>query len=544
MGTLSQIGAVPMFFNSRRSTVQATHGMVATSQPLAAMAGLRVLMDGGNAVDAAVATAATLNVVEPMSTGVGGDVFALIWKAADKEVLALNGSGRAPMAATIADLHAKGHRRMPAFGPLSVSVPGTVHGWEVLLESEGTMTLADALAPAIDYAENGFPVSDIIAFQWKQQEDKLAALPSGQEMLVNGRAPREGDLMRLPTLAGTLRAVAEGGSEAFYTGPIAAAMADFVQEQGGWLSEQDLAAHRSDWDEPISADYRGVTCWECPPNGQGIIALEALNIVEGFDVAGMGPQSVDRYHHMIEATRLGFADAFEYLADPRCAEVPTDAWLSKEYARWRRTLIDPERAMPTAPYGRMVPGSDTVYISVIDGAGNACSLINSVFANFGSGLVAPGTGIVLHNRASLFSAAPGHPNALTGGKRPFHTIIPALATRDGELWLSYGVMGGFMQPQGHLQVITNMVDFEMDSQDALNALRFQVAGDGVWLEGDVDQDVVTGLHRRGHRVNVMHGPQRGGAGGMGGGQVISRDPDSGVLSGGSEPRKDGAAVGW
>ena len=287
-----------------------------------------------------------------------------------------------------------------------------------------------------------------------------------------------------------------------------------------------------------------MTCWECPPNGQGIIALEALNIVEGFDVAAMGPQSVDRYHHLIEATRLGFADAFEYLADPRCAEVPTDAWISKEYARWRRTLIDPERAMATAPYGRMVPGSDTVYISVIDGAGNACSLINSVFANFGSGLVAPGTGIVLHNRASLFSAVPGHPNALAGGKRPFHTIIPALATRDGELWLSYGVMGGFMQPQGHLQVITNMVDFGMDAQDALNALRFQVAGDGVWLEGDVDQDVVTGLHRRGHRVNVMHGPQRGGAGGMGGGQVISRDPDSGVLSGGSEPRKDGAAVGW
>ena len=533
-----------MFFNSRRSTVHATHGMVATSQPLAAMAGLRVLMDGGNAVDAAVATAATLNVVEPMSTGVGGDVFALIWRAADKEVIALNGSGRAPMAANIEDLQAKGHRRMPAFGPLSISVPGAVHGWEVLLESQGTMALSDVLAPAIDYAENGFPVSDIIAFQWKQQQDKLAALPSGQEMLVNGRAPREGDLMRLPTLAQTLRAVAEGGSAAFYTGPIATAMADFVQEQGGWLSEPDLAAHHSDWDEPISADYRGVTCWECPPNGQGIIALEALNIVEGFDVAGMGPQSVDRYHHLIEATRLGFADAFEYLADPRCAEVPADRWVSKEYARWRRTLIDPERAMFTAPYGRMVPGSDTVYISVVDGAGNACSLINSVFANFGSGLVAPGTGIVLHNRASLFSAVPGHPNALAGGKRPFHTIIPAMATRDGELWLSYGVMGGFMQPQGHLQVITNMVDFGMDAQGALNALRFQVAGDAVWLEGDVDQDVVTGLHRRGHRVNVMHGPQRGGAGGMGGGQIISRNPDSGVLSGGSEPRKDGTAVGW
>ena len=533
-----------MFFNSRRSTVHATNGMVATSQPLAAMAGVRILMAGGNAVDAAVATAATLNVVEPMSTGVGGDLFALIWKAKRKDVVALNGSGRAPMAASIDQLRNQGRSRMPAFGPYSVSVPGTVHGWEVLLESEGTMALADALEPAINYAENGFPVSDIIAYQWQQQEEKLAALPSGQELLTNGRAPREGEIMWLPTLANTLRTVAEGGSEGFYNGPIAKAMASFVQEQGGWLAEDDLAAHHSDWDEPIKTDYRGVTCWECPPNGQGIIALEALNITEGFDIAAMGEQSADRYHHLIEATRLGFADAFEYLADPRCVDVPVEAWTSKTYADGRRSLIDPNAAMQTAPYGKMVPGSDTVYISVVDADGNACSLINSVFSNFGSGLVVPGTGVVLHNRASLFELDPDHPNALAGGKRPFHTIIPAMATRDGELWLSYGVMGGFMQPQGHLQVISNMVDFGMDSQGALDALRFQVVGDSVWLEGDVSNEVVTELHRRGHRVNVMHGPGRGGAGGMGGGQAISRDPESGVLSGGSEPRKDGAAIGW
>jgi gamma-glutamyltranspeptidase/glutathione hydrolase len=533
-----------MFFDSRRSTVHATNGMVATSQPLAAMAGLRILMAGGNAVDAAVAAAATLNVVEPMSTGVGGDLFALVWKAKARDVSALNGSGRAPKAASIEDLRAKGHNRMPAFGPLSVSVPGTVHGWETLLAEQGTMHLADVLEPAITYAEQGFPVSDIIGFQWEQQERKLAALPSGQELLVNGRAPREGELMRLPTLAKTLRSVAEGGSEAFYHGPIATAMADFIQEQGGWLAEEDLAAHHSDWDEPISTTYHGVTCWECPPNGQGIIALEAMNIAEGFDIAGMGPQSADRYHHLVEATRLGFADAFEYLADPRCVEVPIAAWTSKAYAAARRELINPQKAMMTAPYGKMVPGSDTVYISVIDGEGNACSFINSVFANFGSGLVVPGTGIVMHNRASLFQMNPEHPNALAGGKRPFHTIIPGMATRDGELWLSYGVMGGFMQPQGHLQVISNMVDFGMDSQSALDALRFQVVGDELWLEGDVEPQVVTELHRRGHRVSVMHGPHRGGAGGMGGGQIISRDPDSGVLSGGSEPRKDGAAVGW
>ena len=533
-----------MFFNSRRSTVHATRGVVATSQPLAAMAGLRALMAGGNAVDAAVTAAATLNVVEPMSTGVGGDVFALVWKAREKEVVALNGSGRAPMAASIAELRATGRHRMPAVGPLSVSVPGTVDGWEVLLAQEGTISLAEALQPAIEYAEEGFPVSDIIAFQWQQQAEKLAARPSGLEMLTDGRAPREGELMRLPTLAGTLRAVAEGGSEAFYDGAMARAMADFVQEQGGWLAEDDLARHHSDWDEPIKTDYRGVTCWECPPNGQGIIALEALNIAEGFEIGEMGAQGVERYHHLIEATRLGFADAFEYLADPREAAVPTEMWASKEYAAGRRGLIDAGRAMESAPYGRMVPGGDTVYVSVVDGAGNGCSLINSVFANFGSGLVVPGTGIVLHNRASLFSLEPEHPNALAGGKRPFHTIIPALATREGELWLCYGVMGGFMQPQGHLQVISNMVDFGMDAQRALDAPRFQVTGDGVWLEGDVDDEVIQGLHQRGHRVRVMHGPQRGGAGGMGGGQVVSRNPATGVLSGGSEPRKDGAAVGW
>ncbi len=533
-----------MFFDSRRSTVHATNGMVATSQPLAAMAGLRILMAGGNAVDAAVATAATLNVVEPMSTGVGGDLFALIWRAADQSVAALNGSGRTPAAASIDDLQAKGHDRMPMFGALSITVPGTVHGWETILAEQGTMSLADVLEPAIAYAEQGFPVSDIISFQWQQQEGKLAALPSGQELLINGRAPREGELMRMPTLARTLRAVAEGGSAAFYNGPIATAMADFVQEQGGWLAEADLAGHSSDWDEPIRTDYRGVTCWECPPNGQGIIALEALNIAEGFDIAAMGPQSADRYHHLVEATRLGFADAFEYLSDPRCVDVPTEVWASKEYADRRRALIDPQRAMVTAPYGKMVPGSDTVYISVMDGAGNACSFINSVFANFGSGLVVPGTGIVMHNRGALFQLDASHPNALAGGKRPFHTIIPALATRDDELWLSYGVMGGFMQPQGHLQVISNMVDFGMDAQGALDALRFQVVGSELWLEGDVDDGVAAELNRRGHRVNVMHGPQRGGAGGMGGGQIISRDPDSGVLSGGSEPRKDGAAVGW
>ncbi len=533
-----------MFFDSRRSTVLARNGMVATSQPLAAMAGLQTLIQGGNAVDAAVTCAATLNVVEPVSTGVGGDMFALIWNARDKQMHALNGSGRAPAAASIEELKSGGHQRMPEFGVYSVSVPGTVHGWETILAGHGTMPLSQVLQPAIRYAEEGFPVTDVIAYQWHGQVEKLSRLPSGQEMLINGRAPKHGEVMQLPTLGRTLRAVAEGGSEAFYQGKIAEKMAAFIQEQGGWLATQDLAGHTSDWDEPISTDYRGVTCWECPPNGQGIVALEALNIAEGFDIKGMGPQSCDRYHHLIEATRLAFADAFQYVADPRMVQVPMAQLTAKSYADQRRSLIDPSHAMATVPYGQVLSGSDTVYISCVDGEGNACSFINSNFANFGSGLVVPGTGIVLHNRASLFSMDPDHPNALAPGKRPYHTIIPAMATVDGELYLCYGVMGSFMQPQGHLQLISNMVDQGMDPQAAIDALRFQVSGDSVILEEGVDPNVADGLRSRGHRVQLMSGHQRGGAGGMGGAQAIQRDPGSGVLWGGSESRKDGCAVGW
>lgn len=530
-----------MFFDSRRSPVLARNGMVATSQPLAAVAGLRIMMQGGNAVDAAVASAAVLNVVEPESTGIGGDMFALVWNADEKKVHSLNGSGRAPGAASIEEIRARGYHEMPDSGVYSVSVPGTVHGWETILDAHGTMPLSEVLQPAIRYAEEGFPVSDVISHQWAGQVGKLAKFPSGQEMLLNGRAPRQGEVMRLPTLARTLRAIAEGGSRAFYTGKVAEKIASFVQEHGGWLSTQDLAEHTSDWDQAISTDYRGVTCWECPPNGQGIAALEALNIVEGFDLQKMGVQTSETYHHLIEAMRLAFADAYRYVADPRKAQVPIADLTSKSYAAQRRGLIDPSRAMATAPYGRVFGGSDTVYISCVDGEGNACSFINSVFNNFGSGLVAPGTGVVLQNRASLFSLDPEHPNALEPGKRPFHTIIPAMATMGDELYLCYGVMGGFMQPQGHLQVICNMVDFGMDSQQALNALRFMVAGDGVVLEEGLSSEVINALQSMGHQVGLANSYQRVG---MGGGQVIQRDPESGTLTGGSEPRKDGCAVGW
>ena len=535
-----------MFFDSRRSAVLALNGMVATSQPLAAQAGLQVLIAGGNAVDAAVASAAVLNVVEPESTGVGGDMFALIWHDNERKVHALNGSGRAPGAASIDELRGKGHRTMPQEGAYSVSIPGTVHGWETILAAHGTMPLADVLAPAIRYAEEGFPVSDYIAYQWSGQGARLGALPSGQEMLLNGRPPRQGEVMRLPTLAKTLRAVAEGGSEAFYQGKIAEQIASFVQEQGGWIATGDLASHTSDWEEAISTDYRGVTCWECPPNGQGIAALEALNIVEGFDLAAMGPQSVSRYHHLIEAMRLAFADAHRYVADPRRADVPTRELDSKAFAKQRRELIDPERAMAHAYHGDITSygnGSDgdTVYVSVVDGQGNACSFINSVYINFGSGLVVPGTGIVLQNRGALFSLDPDHPNALAPGKRPYHTIIPAMATKGDDLYLCYGVMGGFMQPQGHLEVITNMVDYGMDPQAALNALRFQVIGDITLIEEELAPEVIGGLQSMGHQLEMVRGHARVG---MGGGQVIQRNPESGVLWAGSEPRKDGCAIGY
>ena len=533
-----------MFYDSRRSTVLARNGMVATSQPLAALAGVRQMMQGGNAVDAAVAAAAVLNVVEPVSTGVGGDMFALVWNNKEKSLRALNGSGRSPAAASLDELRAEGHNRMPEFGVHTITVPGAVHGWETILESCGTMTLSQVLQPAIEYAREGFPVSDVIAFQWSNQLDKLSQLPSGQEMLLNGKTPKQGEVMRMPTLARTLSDIAEGGAEAFYKGELADKIAAFVQQQGGWLSTEDMAAHTSDWEEPISTDYRGVTCWECPPNGQGIAALEALNIAEGFDLKGMGCQSADTYHYLIESMRLAFADAFEYVADPGKASVPIAGLVSKDYARTRRALIDPQRAMDTVPYGRVHGGSDTVYISSVDGEGNACSFIYSIYANFGTGLVVPGTGIALHNRGSLFSLDPGHRNALAPGKRPYHTIIPGMATINGELYLCYGVMGAFMQPQGHLQVISNVVDFGMDPQAALNALRFAVSQNDVALEEGISPQVVDDLARRGHRTRLIRGYQRGITGGFGGAQLIQRDPETGVLRGGSEPRKDGCAIGW
>ena len=531
-----------MLFNSRRSPVLSRRGMVSTSQPLAAMAGLRMLMQGGNAVDGAVAAAAALNVVEPGSTGIGGDLFALIWDAKTKRIRALNASGRAPRAASLNSLRSMGYTHIPSDSPFAVTVPGTVDGWQTLITGCGAMPLSEVLAPAIDYAENGYPVSPIIARGFAGAHSKLTRYPSGSELLLDGNAPRTGQVLRLPELGSSLRTIAEGGRDAFYHGPLAGKIAGYVQERGGWLAEKDFASHTSTWVEPISTQYRDVTCWECPPNGQGINALMALNIAEGFDVRSMGYQSTGTYHHLIEAMRLAFADGFRYVADPCHAAVPVEEMLSKEHAEKRRGLISSDRAMEHAHYSPNLGGSDTVYVTCVDGEGNACSLINSLFNGFGTGLVAPGTGIALQNRGSNFSLDPGHPNALAPGKRPFHTIIPGLATREGELWLSYGVMGGFHQAQGHLQVIANMVDFGLDPQAALDARRFNVNLDGTTtLEQDVPSEVIAGLRAMGHRIT----PYSGAPGVLfGGGQIIQRDPETGVLTAGSDPRKDGCALGW
>lgn len=535
------------FFHSRRSAVVARRGAVATSQPLAAQAGLKMLQDGGNAVDAAVATAAALNVLEPGSTGIGGDMFALIWMKDEMKVAALNGSGRSAKAANAEDVKKKGHDKIPKEGEdvaFSVSVPGTVDGWQTCLEQYGRMTLKEVLQPAIEYAREGYGVTEIIANGWKGSEAKLNRRPSGGEMLKDGRAPKKGEIMKLPELGGTLEQIAEGGKDAFYKGDMAKKIADFVQDEGGWITEDDLAEHHSDWDEPISTEYRGTTVYECPPNGQGIAALMALNIAEGFDIADMGAQSPDAYHHLIESMRLGFSDALHYVADPRATEVPITGMLDKGYAASRRSQISSDGTLADVSYGVPGPAADTVYLTVVDGEGNACSFINSLFQGFGSGLVVPGTGVALQNRGALFSLDPSHPNYIHGGQRPYQTIIPAMATRDGELWLSFGVMGGYQQPQGHMQVISNMVDFGMDSQQALDALRFKIDVEGDWsvaVEEDMPESTVSELRRRGHKVVVASGYDRVG---FGGGQIISRDAETGVLTAGSEPRKDGAAVGW
>ncbi len=534
-------------FASRRSPVYARGGMVAASQPLAVAAGVELLSRGGNAADAAVAVAAALNVTEPTSTGIGGDMFALFFDARSQQVSALNGSGRAPAALTLERLAREGLDQLPPYHAYTVTVPGAAAGWCDLIEKHGSLPLSQVLAPAIQLAEKGFPVAPLTSYFWQRgAERQLKSAPNGSELSINGRAPLAGEIFRNPGLARTFRLLAEQGKSAFYQGEIAEAIAAVLEECGGCLTVDDLAAHASTWEVPLSVTYRGYRVYECPPNGQGLAALLALNLLEGYDLESLDPLSADRLHLEIEALRLAFADARWYVSDPQFSELPLAELLSKAYADDRRTLIDPRRATVDQKYGTPVTSSETVYFTVADRSGNACSFINSNYMGFGTGIVPKGWGFTLQNRGHNFVLDAAHPNGLAPRKRPYHTIIPAMATRerDGSLFASFGVMGGFMQPQGHVQVFSALTDDELDPQAALDRPRFCIeegtAGGAVALEDGIPDAVIADLAMRGHSVSKVTGWERAL---FGRGQVILRDPRSGVLAGGSDPRADGCAVG-
>jgi gamma-glutamyltranspeptidase / glutathione hydrolase len=535
---------------STRSVVMARKGIVATSQPLASAAGLRVLQQGGNAVDAAVTAAAVLSVVEPTMNGVGGDLFAIVYDPRTAQARGLNASGRAPAAATPAEFKRRNLQDIPYRGVLSVSVPGVVDGWHELLARHGTITLARALEPAIAYARDGFAVSEIIAAQWKAQEKLLAQDPAASAtFLPAGQAPAPGEVFSNPRLAATLEQIATGGRDAFYRGTIAKAIAADMRQRGGLLAESDLAAHRSDWIAPVSTSYRGFDVLELPPNTQGVVALEMLNILEGFDLKALGHNSAAYLHLLVEAKRIAFADRAAWLGD--FDAVPPAAlqrMLAKEYAAARRREVDPDRAahdyrplelQSGAPSREEPPVArgDTIYLTVADRNGYVVSLIQSIFESFGAGIVAGETGVALHNRGSLFSLQPTHPNVLVPGKRPFHTLVPAMVLKDKRPWLSFGVMGGDMQPQGHVQVLLNLIEFGMNIQEAGEAARFRHSPAGLALESAISEEARDGLRRRGHKIITN-------VGAYGGFQGILFDHKTGVMMGGSDPRKDGQAVGY
>jgi gamma-glutamyltranspeptidase/glutathione hydrolase len=518
-----------------RSTVYSTKGAVACEHPSAALAGIRALDAGGTASDACVAMAACMAVLSPMQTGMGGDAFLLFYEAESGRVLGANGSGRAPRAATIEKLRDRGVTEMPERSGLPVTVPGAVRLWEDAANALGNLPLARLLEPAWELAEGGYPVAEVVTRYWEESEGVLRTNEAAtRTFLPEGRAPRSGELFYQADLAGTISAVAEGGADAFYNGEIARSIARSAQEAGGYLSEEDLAAHESTWVEPISTDYRGVLVHEIPPPGQGIAALEMLNILEGFDLASLDPLSADRIHLEVEAKKLAFEDLFSKIGDPEFSEIPTRGLLGKDYAAKLRGRISPVRA--AASVGADL-GSDTTYLCAVDAEGNGCSFINSLYDRFGSGLVAGSTGVCLHNRGKSFRLVPGHPNALAPGKRPLHTIIPGLATRDGALWAVFGVMGALMQPQGHAQLLVNLLDHGMSPQDAVDHPRHRHENGTLFVEGRVPEAEVERLREMSHRVEVGEDfiiP-------TGGAQLI-RVLESGVRACGSDPRKDGCAL--
>jgi gamma-glutamyltranspeptidase/glutathione hydrolase len=537
-----------------RSEVIAMQGMAATSQPLASQVALDVLKRGGTAVDAAIAANATIGLMEPTGNGVGGDLFAIVWDAKTKKLYGLNGSGRSPGSLTLATLRSELKKlnspTIPRTGPLPVSVPGTVDGWFELHGKFGRLPMKELLAPAIGYARSGFPVTEVIAEGWARNAKLLAKYPGFAETYMpNGRAPAKGEVFRNPLLANTLQAIAEGGRDAFYKGDIARRIETYMRANGGYLTAADMDAHHSEWVEPVSTNYRGYDVWELPPNTQGIAALQMLNILEAYDLKSMGFGSADYLHLLIEAKKLAFEDRARFYADPEFARIPLKGLLSKEYAAKRRKLIG-DRAAPEYPADtKALDQSDTIYMTVADAAGNMVSLIQSNYRGMGSGMTPTGCGFVLQDRGELFSLEDGHTNLYAPGKRPFHTIIPAFVTKDGKPWLSFGVMGGGMQPQGHVQILVNLIDFGMNLQEAGDAPRARHDGSSeptgermrnggtVALEVGALPATVKALEARGHKVSVTND------GDFGGYQAILRNAE-GVYFGASESRKDGAAQGY
>ncbi len=535
-----------------RSEVLATQAMAATSQPLATQAALQILRAGGSAVDAAIAANAVLGLVEPTGNGIGGDLFAIVWDAKSQKLHGLNASGRSPQSLSYARLRELAPDGIPPYGPLPVSVPGCVDGWFALHERFGRLPMQKLLAPAIGYAREGFAVSQLIAHYWDLSVARLRDYPGFAEQFTRaGQAPRAGDIWRNPNLAATLSQIARAGRNAFYQGPIATTIADFMAAHGGYLSAADLASHRSEWVEPVASDYRGHTIWELPPNTQGIAALQILNILEGFDLQAAGFGSARHLHLFAEATKLAFADRARHYADPDFAEIPLAVLISKDYAAERRKLIRLDAASSSVRAG-LIDHGDTIYLTTADAAGNMVSLIQSNYRGMGSGMAPPGLGFILQDRGQLFSLDPAHANVYAPGKRPFHTIIPAFITKDGKPWVSFGLMGGAMQPQGHAQIVMNLIDFGMNLQEAGDAPRAYLAGsaeptaasqaqltDGgvLHLESGFADRTRRELEALGHRVG-------NGSGLFGGYQAIRRDPQTGVYAGASESRKDGQAAGY
>ena len=531
-----------------RSEVIAQKGMVCSSQPLASQVGLQILKDGGNAIDAAIAVNAMLGLVEPTGCGVGGDLFAIVWDAESESLYGLNASGRSPKSLDLEYFRTQGLEKIPAYGPIPVSVPGAVDGWFELHKAFGSKAMEDILGPAIDYAENGFPVTELIAYYLQGSSRRFKSYPNFEKTYMpGGNALEKGDVFKNPYLANTYRALAETGRDAFYKGPIARTITDFIQAQGGFLSYEDLASHQSEWVQPLSCNYRGYDVWELPPNGQGIAALQILNILEHFDLRTMSFGSADYIHHFTEAKKIAFEDRAKFYADPAFNDIPIDTLISEAYAKRRAAEIGSRAKLSYDAYE--LEQGNTVYLTVADQWGNMVSLIQSNYRGMGSGMVPDDLGFMLQDRGELFALETGHFNVYEAGKRPFHTIIPAFVTKDGKPLMSFGLMGGAMQPQGHAQIVINLVDFDMNLQEAGDAPRMRHSGSSqptgeqmtnggmLHLESGIDYEVIRALMRKGHKVGFDLGS-------YGGYQAIWYDAEKGVYYGASESRKDGQAVGY